>query len=159
LLKLRARDAEDLQVIAAHLQDAIVPVSEMLYLPQPQRFILVANRFRWEEAGETGPAAPAGNDAAFAEGRPTHFERIHCGLWFEKVRAVRYRGLDRRARGTMLELLTIKTDAGGSVGLVFAGGGDVQLEVSELDCFMEDLGEAWPTQWRPQHAPADQAGG
>ena len=51
MLKLRAHDADDLQVMAALLQDAIVPVSEMLFLPNAKRFILVANRFRWAEAG------------------------------------------------------------------------------------------------------------
>jgi hypothetical protein len=157
VLKLRAHDQEDLQVIAAHLQDAIVPVSEMLFLPHAQRFILVANRFRWREAAAIPAAAPAG-DASFDDGRPSHFERIHCGLRFDRVRAVRSRGFDRRARGEMLNLLTVVA-ADGSIDLVFAGGADLRLEVAEIDCHLEDIGEAWPTQWRPRHEAAEEAGG
>jgi len=47
-LKLRAEDDEDLAVVSAFLQDALLPVAEMVYLPAEQRFVLVANRFMWE---------------------------------------------------------------------------------------------------------------
>ena len=157
MLKLQAHDAEDLQVVAAHLQDAIVPVSEMLFLPHARRFILVANRFRWSEAAKVAAVPPAG-DASFEDGPPTHFERIHCGLRFDKVRAVRSRGFDRRARGHMLDLLTIAAGEG-TIDLVFAGGADLRLEVSAIDCRLEDIGEAWPTGWRPRHEAAEGVGG
>jgi hypothetical protein len=52
-LKLRAEDAEDLDVVSACLQDAIVPLSDMEFLAGEKRFVLVANRFRWENCGET----------------------------------------------------------------------------------------------------------
>ena len=157
MLKLRAHDQEDLQVIAAHLQDAIVPVSEMLFLPNAQRFILVANRFRWAEAPDSLEAPPAG-DASFEAGRPSHYERIHCGLRFDGVRAVRSRGFDRRARGQMLNLLTIVAREG-SIDLVFAGDADLRLEAREIDCRLEDIGEAWPTRWRPRHEAAEEVEG
>ena len=38
-LRLRAVDADDLSVIAACLQDALVPLSEMAYLPDQRRFM------------------------------------------------------------------------------------------------------------------------
>jgi hypothetical protein len=157
VLKLRAHDQEDLHVIAANLQDAIIPVSEMLFLPNAQRFILVANRFRWHEAA-TIPAASSPGDALFEDGRPSHFERIHSGLRFDGVRAVRSRGFDRRARSQMLSLLTIVA-ADGAIDLVFAGGADLRLEAAQIDCRLEDIGEAWPTSWRPQHEAAEEAGG
>ena len=47
-LKLRAHDTEDMRVIAGILQDALVPLSDVTYLKGEKRFILVANRFRWE---------------------------------------------------------------------------------------------------------------
>ena len=53
LLKLRARDARDLETIAACVQDALVALGGMKYLPRERRFALMLNRFRWE-------AAPAG---------------------------------------------------------------------------------------------------
>ena len=45
-LKLRAADGEDLAVISAILQDSLVTIGEMTYLPDENRFVLVANRFQ-----------------------------------------------------------------------------------------------------------------
>ena len=157
MLKLRAHDAEDLQVMATLLQDAIVPVSEMLFLPNAQRFILVANRFRWAE-GTPPPQAPPEGDASFEDGPKPHHERIHCGLRFDGVRKARHRGFDRRARGEMLNLLTILAGEGG-IDLVFAGGADLRLDCPAIDVRLEDIGEAWPTRWRPSHAVAQEAEG
>jgi len=156
MLKLRARDADDLQVMAALLQDAIVPVSEMLFLPNAQRFIVVANRFRAESAA--APESPAEGDASFEDRSRPHHERIHCGLRFDRVRKVRHRGFDRRARGEMLNLLTILAGEGG-IDLVFAGGADLHLDCAAIDVRLEDIGEAWPTRWRPSHAVAQEAEG
>jgi hypothetical protein len=66
------------------------------------------------------------------------------------VRAVRTEGIDLRDRGRILELLTLRK-AEDSVLLVFAGGAIIRLEVDRLRCFLEDIGEAWPTRWRPRH--------
>lgn len=156
MLKLQAHDAADLQVMAALLQDAIVPVSEMLFLPNAKRFILVANRFRWAESAAAEP--PAEGDASFADEPRPHHERIHCGLRFDGVRKVRHRGFDRRARGEMLNLLTILAGEGG-IDLVFAGGADLHLDCAAIDVRLEDIGEAWPTRWRPRHAVAQEAEG
>jgi hypothetical protein len=169
-LKLRAHDAEDLATIAAVLQDALVPVADLAYLKPEKRFVMVATRFRWETAPDDADGAaetpPPAGDARFedadaedlADALP--FERINCGVCFDKVRAVRFRGLDPRARDEMLNLLTV-TAAPGAITLVFAGGGEIRLKVGAVRCFMEDLGEAWPTRWRPCHeaAPADPGSG
>ncbi len=137
LLKLMAEDAEDLETIAAFLQDAVVPMSEMAFQQAERRFALVANRFRWEAAG-----------GERVEGRI--YERVHCGVRFEDVTAVRLRGLDQQRRGDILSLLTI-TAGEGVIDLVFAAGGLVRMEVDRITCHLEDLDEPWPTQWRPAH--------
>ena len=49
-LKLIALDAEDLGVISAHLQDAVLRVGDMVYLPNEKRFVAMANRFDWAQA-------------------------------------------------------------------------------------------------------------
>jgi hypothetical protein len=155
-LKLRARDAEDLQTIAACIQDALVPLSEMRYLPQERRFALMLNRFRWEVAPEatsskTGPeTAPADGDAAFADAAGESFERVHAALVFDRVRKVKRRRLAEAAAGGMLALLTLRLD-GRQVTLSFAGGAAVSLDVDQVSCHLEDLGEGWPTVWRPEH--------
>ena len=55
-MRLMAKDAEDLGVIAACLQDALVPISEVQYLSGEQRFIMLLNRFRWERQPAGRPA-------------------------------------------------------------------------------------------------------
>lgn len=142
-LRMRAEDAEDLGVVSAILQDAVVAVREMSYLPQENRFVLVANRFRWEDAErERNP-----------EGRPI-YERVHCGLCFEGVKAARRKGVDPSRPGQIVSLLTIEHGEG-RIDLLFSGGAAVRLEVDRLLCHLQDIDEPWPTQWRPTH-PLDE---
>lgn len=174
-LKLRAHDPEDMRVVAGILQDALVPLSDVTYLKAEKRFILVANRFRWETSGaapeprdpETGlgeSASPQdGNagqetteveDASFAEDAP--YERVNCGICFDKVRNVRVRNIDMSRKDQILNLLTVaSTDK--AVALHFSDGGVIRLEVSAIRCHLEDLGEPWPTSSRPHH-PLDDSG-
>jgi hypothetical protein len=80
-LKLRASDPQDMDVIAALLQDALVPLVDMTFLAAEKRFVMVANRFRWQAdtQADDRPAAPRvlaeGEDAAFHdEGEPPPFD-------------------------------------------------------------------------------------
>jgi hypothetical protein len=165
-LKLSARDADDLAVIAACAQDALAPIGEMAFLPAERRFVLALNRFRWDRLDAAKLASPHGGrrspgqrgDAAFLESsdRGPAYERVHSGLRFENVTAARTKNIDLRNRERLLELLTIQTEPG-TVSLVFAGGALIRLEVTELRCYLEDFGDAWPTRWRPRH-PDDAAG-
>jgi hypothetical protein len=140
-LKLRGEDEEDLAVISAVLQDALVAVGEMAYLPGEQRFVLVANRFRWEPP---------------ASGPRQNFERRWAGLRFDGVRGVQRRGFDPRDAERLLVLLAIRAQPG-FVYLDFAGGSSLRLEVERILCHLDDLGEPWPTRWRPRH-PVEDAG-
>ena len=159
-LRLRARDADDLQTIAACLQDALVPLSEIAFLKAEHRFVMVANRFRWEHApNETVPVPTAGTDARFAERdddeeSAARFERVNCGICFDRVRAVRFKGLDVRRKSQILNLLTLQSRPD-AITLVFAGGATIRLEVSGIRCHLEDMGEPWPTRWQPAHSAAD----
>jgi hypothetical protein len=138
-MRLRAEDASDLEVVAAALQDAVVPIADMRYLAQQRQFVLVVSRFRWELEEE-------------AVEQPAQGERVNAGLVFDGVVKVRARQLDLRDRSQTLELLTIQSGPG-HVDLVFAGGGTVRLEVERIDCRLEDYGEPWPTLYRPRHTP------
>lgn len=157
-LKLRTEDAEDLDIVSACLQDAIVPLGEMEFLPSEKRFVLVANRFRWENcpetadmpvAGAAGAGAAPAAEANFASGGGV-YERINCGVAFEGVEAVRRRGIDLRERARVLQLLSMRVDAQ-SVTLEFAGQAALRLEGARITCRLSDLGDPWPTQWRPRH--------
>lgn len=137
-LKLKAADLGDLTVISAMVQDALAPIGDMAWLPEEGSFVMALNRFRWEaENGER------------EEGRRPH-ERVHSGLRFDKVRNVQYRDIDPRDRGRYLELLAIACDEG-NVVIHFAGGAAIRLEVEALCCALSDLGEPWPTAWKPTH--------
>jgi Protein of unknown function (DUF2948) len=47
LLRLAALDTEDLTVISAHLQDAILRPQDLTYLAGEQRFLMAVRRFDW----------------------------------------------------------------------------------------------------------------
>ena len=132
-LKLRAVTAEDLRLVSACLQDALVTVSDMNWFGAQLRFAVLANRFRWEAALEEGS-----------------YERTHAMLSFQNVTAVRRRGIDPRRSDRILNLLAV-TGEGGEIELAFAGDAAVRLATQALDCIVEDLGEPWPTKWRPSH--------
>ncbi len=132
-VKLRARDAEDLAVVSAMLQDGLVPLGDMEFLLGEHGFIMAVNRYRWE------------NDTR---------ERILAGLRFDAVRDVRYRGIDRKNRSQFLSFLAVTYEGGETEGMVvmqFSGGGAIQLDVGGLNCILADFDEGWPTLWKPAH--------
>jgi len=138
-LKLRAEDAEDLAVVSAFLQDALVPVAEMAFLPDEQRFVLVVNRFMWERP----PLDKKG-----------HCERTLTGIAFDGVKAVRVRGFESTERDRILQVLAVRA-VPGSVIFEFSGDDAMRLETDLILCHLEDIGEPWPTPWRPRHALDD----
>ena len=149
-LRLKATDAEDFRIIAACLQDALIPIGDMKFDAGPREFVLVANRFRWENCQDTWEVEPEPEpvDPAFAP--CNSYERVNCGVHFAGVDNVRRRGLDQRERGRVLELLTIEAHPGAIV-MVFAGDAAIRLEGPHIACLMQDIGDPWPTQWRPRH--------
>ena len=134
-LKLRAEDADDISVLSAILQDALVSVGEMAWLPDERRFVLVANRFRWE---------PQSDD------KRRNFERTLSGLRIDGVSAVQRRGFSPRDADRILVLLAVTAEQG-ALNLDFAGGSSIRLEIERILCHLDDLGEPWPTRWRPRH--------
>ncbi len=141
-VRLRARDIDDLSVIGSLVQDGLVPIDDVQYLPDEACFVIALNRFCWEKA-DTGPP----------------YARVHAGLRFDGVRRVAYRGIDRADRGQYYNLLALAYDKPdgaeeGHVVLQFAGDAAIRLTVSQLDCWLRDLGEPWPTPNKPEHAQA-----
>jgi hypothetical protein len=157
-IRLMAKDVEDLAVIAACLQDALVLRSEMRFLAAENRFVMLLNRFRWERSRG---GAPDGRDASFADADATAAsgsERINSGLCIDRVRSVRGRGLAGERTGGFLSLITVGLDGPNTLNLLFSGGAALQLEIENLSLFLQDFGESWPTQWRPDHAQARPGG-
>jgi len=140
-LKLRAEDADDLAVISACLQDALVAVRDLAFIPQDRTFLMAANRFRWE-----GAARP--------ERAEVGYQRILCGITFGAVAGVSYIGFRRSEDDRILSLLTIRPwhdGEGDAIRLEFSGGAAIRLDVARILCHAQDVGEPWPTQWQPRH--------
>jgi hypothetical protein len=139
--KLRAEDADDLSVISACLQDALVAVRDLAFVQRDCTFLMVANRFRWERA-----ARPARGQAGY--------QRTLCGITFAGVAGVSYHGFRRSENERILSLLTIRPGDDlqqKAVQLEFSGGATIRLEVDRILCHAQDLGEPWPTPWQPRH--------
>jgi hypothetical protein len=139
LLRLHALDEQDLAVISAHLQDAIVRVGDIAYLPQKRRFGLEASRFDW---------------VAETQGR---LERCRTALHFETVKRVRCQRMPRDAPDTLLVLLAVTFERSaeppsGVLRLIFAGGPELLVEVECIEAQMADEGPRWKAACRPAHA-------
>jgi len=140
-LKLVAFDEDDLAVVSAHVQDAVLKVGDMTFLPRERRFAAVINRFVWEKPAE-GTLKKS-------------WERRRAGFHFDNVRGVRSSGIDRSNPDAVLDLLAISFDPaeapGGTVTLIFAGGGAIALEVECIEAAISDFGPAWATACCPKH--------
>ena len=156
--RVRAESLEDLEIVSSMLQDAIVPIAEIAYQRRDRRFIMMAQRFRWEiaEASEIPVAVP---DVAPGEDvddpSASRLQRVLCALRFENVTAVRTHGIDLSARGQMLGLLSMHLTEE-HLDLAFADDKTIRLTAENLSCHVEDIGEPWPTSQRPNH-PEDDA--
>ncbi len=141
-LKLIAFDAEDLAVLSAHLQDAVVKVSDMAYLPGDKRFALLASRFDW--AGAKCASAP-----------PSVHHRCRTALRFERVLSAKVQGINLQAESHVLCLLAIQFEPaeapGGFVTLIFAGDAAIRLEIECIEAELKDLGETWQAAGLPTH--------
>lgn len=152
-LKLIAFDAEDLAVLSAHVQDAVLKVGDMLYDPKAKRFVAVLNRFDWPEALASGHAPAAGEP-----GGPASDRRLQSALRLERVLAAKVQGIDLQARSDVLSVLALQFEPcgpeqpDGLVTIIFSGGGAIRLEVECIEAELKDLGPAWRARGRPAHA-------
>ena len=136
-LRLIAEDQTDLTVLAACLQDALVPISDIAYLPDEQKLALAVNRFMWEQGGEET------NEGAL-------FHRTHSLLRIDGVTSLRSRGYDRGDRARILSLLSIRPIDDG-LDLLFADDATIRVVADPLHVTLIDMGQPWPTRWRPGH--------
>jgi hypothetical protein len=142
LLKLGALDADDLAVISAHMQDAVLRVGDIRHLKRLKKLLLVVNRFDWEGAiGASEDAKP---------------QRRPAGLQFARVKGIKAHRIRQGAPNAVLSLLTIAFTPGaappeGIIELIFSGGGAIRLDVECIEVTLEDLGPAWESARVPTH--------
>lgn len=146
-MKLIAFDPEDLDIISAHLQDAILTVSEMAYLKNERRFAAIANRFDWAVAHSR------------SHGRPDPYIRRRTALRFEHVLGVQIHGIDLSNKRQTISILTIRfagsNSPEGYITITCAGNASIKLHVECLEAELRDLGAAWITQRKPHHADTE----
>lgn len=143
-LALGVADTEDLQVVAALLQDAILSAGDTSYDPKRRQFALLLNRFRWEDA-----------EAARREMRP--YERVRSVLVISDALRVGSDGIDPKDADLVLELLGITWQPGedgtGTVQLQFAGDGTIAVAAESLNMDLRDVTQPYiaPSGQMPQH--------
>lgn len=137
-IRLRGESTDDLTVIASLTQDAILPESEISWLPRENRFGLLLNRYRWENKSK---------DA----------ERVQTVLVFDSVINARTNGVNANDKDQILSLLDITFAAGddgaGTLTLVLAGDGEIALDVECIDIILQDATRPYiaPSKSQPKH--------
>ena len=143
-LKFVALDNDDLEVVSAHLQDAIVKVADVHWRPRERRLVIGLDRFDWLAANAAAP----------------EFRRCRAALRFERVLACKCKNVDPAGKDSQLNLLAIEfqeTNApGGVVTLFYSGGAVLRLEVECLEAELVDLGPSWATDTVPENNHATQ---
>ena len=129
-MKLNAIDTEELKIIATVLQDGLIEVSDVKYLPSIRTFIVMITRFMWEEkiVNKTN-------------------NRTKAILVFEDVLAVHSRNIDQMNKTKVLELLTFNFYYNKSknieIELLFNNDATIKLETEVVQAKLEDQGESW----------------
>jgi hypothetical protein len=138
-LRLLAEDAEDLKILSAHLQDAVMRIGDLVYLPKHRRFAALVSRYCW------GDDCGKGNSGV----------RVRSGLHFDGVLRVQSQDVRQDHPDAVAALLAINFAAdgngGGVIDLVLAGGGRIRLHVECIDATLRDLSEPRPAVARPAH--------
>lgn len=127
-LTLLAKDAGDLPVLSALMQDAIVRAGDIAWDARGHRLVLLASRYRWEAAEKT---------------------RARAALRIESVLKVQRQGWPRDPE-TLLAVLAVTAD-GDQITIAFAGETSLRAEVECIDAVLEDMSSAWGVHHRPEH--------
>ncbi len=130
-----AMDFLDLDIISSMVQDCIIKRENITYLSKQRAFILLVNRFKWEEKDK--------------------YQRIYSIIRFQGVLKVKTKSLNLHNENLPLELLAINyhtTETGLiHIYLNFAGGAIIDLEAECVECVLKDLSEPWKTNIIPDH--------
>ena len=139
-LKLIGKNQNDLKVISAYSQDSIVIVKDIVFLKKSKIFIMIINRFMWEDA-EKG---------IFRENK-----RIRCAIKFEEVLNAKAKNINQKKKNKPLECLTIETrlieNKNYEINIFFAGGAMITLISETIEVIMHDLGKPWKVRYVPKH--------
>ena len=139
-LKLIVRNREDLKVISAYSQDSIVAIKDITFLKKNRIFIMIINRFMWED---------------IERGINRQSKRIRCALKFEGILKVKSKKINQKNKNKRLECLAIECNEilskNNEIIFFFAGGGVITLISEFIEAVMHDLGKPWNVRHTPKH--------
>ena len=139
-LKLLGKHQEDLKIISAYLQDSIIIVKDIVFLKQNRTFIMIVNRFMWEDV-EKG---------VFRQNK-----RIRCAVKFEEVIKVESKNINQKNKNKPLECLAIKCssifDETYKIKIFFAGNSVITVTLEAIEVALHDLGKLWHVKHIPIH--------
>ena len=139
-LKLIGKNQEDLKIISAYLQDSVIIVKDILFLKKNKIFLMILNRFMWEDA-EKG---------VFRKNK-----RIRCAVKFEEVIKVQSKNINQKNNKKPLEYLAIKSSFMSNnffkIKIFFSGGGIITITSEVIEVSMNDLGKPWNVNYFPLH--------
>ena len=139
-LKLIGKNQEDLKVISAYSQDSIVVVKDIIFLEKNKIFVMIINRFMWEDIGD---------------GKHKQNKRIRCAIKFEGILKVKSKKINQKNKKKRLECLAIECNdilnKNNEINFFFAGGGIITLISESIEATMCDLGESWNVKHTPKH--------
>jgi len=148
-LRLLAHDGDDVGVLSALLQDAIVTGSDMSFDRKLFEFVIVANRFCWE--------LEPSFDIKSSDGKPI-YERHLCGIRIARVRSVQHYNWPKTSRYGLFNLLALglvdmaeQARDRAVLQFEFSGGSSLRLNVDEVDIVLADLDVGHPTSLQPAH--------
>ena len=139
-LKLVAKNQEDLKIVSAYLQDSVVIAKDILFLKKNRTFIMILNRFMWENV----------KNGIFKQNK-----RIRCALKFEEVIKVQSKNINQKNKTKPLEYLAIKSslidDNFFDIKIFFSGGGVITIISEVIEVFVKDLSKPWNVKHFPKH--------
>ena len=139
-LKLIGKNQEDFKVISAYSQDSIVAVKDMIFLEKNKIFVMIINRFMWEDIGK---------------GTYKQNKRIRCAIKFEGILKAKSKKINQKNRNKRLECLAIKCNEilskNYEIIVFFAGGSIITLISESIEVVMNDLGASWNVKYTPNH--------
>ena len=139
-LKLIGKSQEDLKVISAYSQDSIITVKDMIFLEKNKIFVMIINRFMWEDIGKE---------------IHKQSKRIRCAIKFERILKVKSKKINQKNKNKRLECLAIECNEilrkNYEIIFFFAGGSIITLIAESIEVVMNDLGESWNVKYIPKH--------
>jgi len=139
-INLIGKNQGDLRIISAYLQDSIVTVKDIVFLKQNRTFVMIVNRFMWEDAEKIDPRKN---------------KRIRCAVKFEEVIKVESININQKDKNKPMECLAmecgVSNDQTYKTMIFFAGNGIITVISETIEAVLQDIGEPWSTKHIPRH--------